>query len=144
VTQPHEFQSKFCGRWSEKKYLRKQQFFIKKKNSKTMMLFGLAFVVEVVVEYNSFMHKIQPQKLIFLVFCGFFSGSHTQPQIQTHFHLKYKHTIFPTWPLSWLQGINIFFIYPKLYFSWPLIIFPFSCVFEFPSSSFFVKVQSSS
>ena len=53
-----------------------------------MMLFGLAFVVEVVVGYNSFMHKTQPQKLIFLVFCGFFSGSHIQPQlppqIQTH------------------------------------------------------------
>jgi hypothetical protein len=140
VTQPHEFQSKFCGRWSEKKYLRKQQFFIKKKNSKTMMLFGLAFVVEVVVGFNSFMHKTQPQKLNFLFFVVFLVG----PTPNLNFHLKYKHTIFPTWPLSWLQGINIFFIYPKLYFSWLLIIFPFSCVFEFPSSSFFVKVQSSS
>jgi hypothetical protein len=43
-------------------------------------VFGLAFVVEVVVGYNLFMHKTQPQKLIFLVFCGFFSGFHTQPQ----------------------------------------------------------------
>jgi hypothetical protein len=51
-------------------------------------VFGLAFVVEVVVGYNLFMYKTQPQKLIFLVFYGFFSGFHTQPQppsqIQTH------------------------------------------------------------
>jgi len=50
--------------------------------------FVLVFAVEVVVEYNLSMHKTQPQKLIFLAFYGFFSGSHTQPQpppqIQTH------------------------------------------------------------
>jgi hypothetical protein len=55
-----------------KKIFKKTTIFYKKKISKTMMLFGLAFVVEVVVGYNSFMHKTQPQKLIFLVFCGFF------------------------------------------------------------------------
>jgi hypothetical protein len=57
-------------------------------------VFVLAFVVEVVVGYNPFMHKTQPQKLIFLAFCGFFSGSHTQPQpppqIQTHTTLEIK------------------------------------------------------
>jgi len=49
-------------------------------------VFDLAFVVEVVVGYNPFMHKTQSQKLIFLVFCGFFSRFYTQPQpqIQTH------------------------------------------------------------
>jgi hypothetical protein len=45
-------------------------------------------VKEKVVGCNLFMHKTEPQKLIFLVFCGFFCGSHTQPQpppqIQTH------------------------------------------------------------
>jgi hypothetical protein len=29
------------------------------------------FVVEVVVGYNSIIHKTQPQKLIFLTFCSF-------------------------------------------------------------------------
>jgi hypothetical protein len=67
------------------------------------MLFVLVFVVEVVVGYNQFMHKTQPQKLIFLVFCSFFSGSHTQPQpppqIQTHLtqkrtsYLPFKHSL---------------------------------------------------
>jgi hypothetical protein len=51
-------------------------------------VFVLVFVVEVVVGYNPFMHKTQPQKLIFLGFCGFFSGFDTQPQppsqIQTY------------------------------------------------------------
>jgi hypothetical protein len=51
-------------------------------------VFVLAFVVEVVLGYNPFMHKTQLQKLIFLVFYDFFSGFHTQPQpppqIQTH------------------------------------------------------------
>jgi hypothetical protein len=49
-------------------------------------VFVLAFVVEVVVGYNPFMHKTQPQKLIFLAFCGVFSGS-------LNLHLKYKHTL---------------------------------------------------
>ena len=52
-------------------------------------MFVLAFMVEVVVGYNSFMHKTQPQKLIFLVFYGFFSGS--TPNL--NLHLKYKHTL---------------------------------------------------
>lgn len=40
-----------------------------------MSVFVLAFVVEVVVGYNPIMHKTQPQKLFFLVFYSFFSGS---------------------------------------------------------------------
>jgi len=51
-------------------------------------VFVLVFVVEVVVGYNLFMHKTQPQKLIFFFFYDFFSEFHTQlqppSQIQTH------------------------------------------------------------
>ena len=45
-------------------------------------MFVLAFVVEVVVGYNPIMHKTQPQKLFFLAFYSFFSGSYTQTQPQ--------------------------------------------------------------
>jgi hypothetical protein len=41
-------------------------------------LFVLAFVVEFEVGYNSFMHKTQPQKLLFIAFFSFFGGSHTK------------------------------------------------------------------
>jgi hypothetical protein len=51
-------------------------------------VFVLIFVVEVMVGYNLFMHKTQLQKLIFLVFCDFFSG----PTPNLNLHLKYKHT----------------------------------------------------
>jgi len=43
-------------------------------------VFGLVFVVEVVVGYNLIMHKTQPQKLIFLAFCSFLMGSTPKPQ----------------------------------------------------------------
>jgi len=47
-------------------------------------VYGLAFMVEVVVRYNPIMHKTQPQKLKFLVFCSLiFSGSHTQTSSST-------------------------------------------------------------
>jgi len=62
--------------------------------------FVLAFMVEIMVRYNSFMHKTQPQKLIFLVFYGFFNKSHTHtqprppPQIQTHrVHFHHEHML---------------------------------------------------
>jgi hypothetical protein len=69
-------------------------------------VFVLAFVVEVVVEYNLFMHKTQPQKLIFLIFCGFFNRSHTQPQpppqIQTH--TKSSKFLKILWSVSVIRG----------------------------------------
>jgi hypothetical protein len=77
-------------------------------------VFGLAFVVEVVVRYNPFMHKTQPQKLIFLAFCGFFSGSHTQPQpppqIQTHTKLLEKANLASGsfWVLGYFLFLNLF------------------------------------
>jgi len=43
-------------------------------------VFGLAFVVEVVVGYNPIMHKTQLQKLIFLAFCSFLMGPIFKPQ----------------------------------------------------------------
>jgi hypothetical protein len=43
-------------------------------------VFGLAFVVEVVVGYNPIMHKTQLQKLIFLAFCSFLMGPILKPQ----------------------------------------------------------------
>ena len=53
-------------------------------------VFGLAFVVEVVVGYNPIIHKTQPQKLIFLTFCSFLVGStrkpHPPPLKQTPFY----------------------------------------------------------
>jgi hypothetical protein len=55
----------------------------------TKGVFVLAFVVEVVVGYNPFMHKTQPQKLIFLFFVAFLVGS--TPNF--NLHLKYKHTL---------------------------------------------------
>jgi len=55
----------------------------------TKGVFVLAFVVEVVVGYNPFMHKTQPQKLIFLFFVVFLVGS--TPNL--NLHLKYKHTL---------------------------------------------------
>jgi len=39
------------------------------------------FVVEVVVGYNSIMHKTQPQKLIFLVFYSFLVDSTPKPHL---------------------------------------------------------------
>jgi hypothetical protein len=66
-------------------------------------VFVLVFVVEVVVGYNPFMYKTQLQKLIFFIFCSFFSGSHTQPQpppqIQTHLTQK-KNKLPPIQTLS--------------------------------------------
>jgi hypothetical protein len=44
------------------------------------MRFGLAFVVELVVWYNSIMYKTQSQKLIFLAFCSFLVGFTPKPQ----------------------------------------------------------------
>ena len=46
-------------------------------------VFVLAFVVEFEVGYNSFMHKTQPQKLLFIAFFSFFGGSHTQNSTST-------------------------------------------------------------
>jgi hypothetical protein len=46
----------------------------------SIFVFGLAFVVEVVVGYNPIMHKTQPQKLIFLAFCSFLVGPIPKPQ----------------------------------------------------------------
>jgi hypothetical protein len=43
-------------------------------------VFGLAFVVEVVVGYNPIMYKTQPQKLIFLAFHSFLVGPILKPQ----------------------------------------------------------------
>jgi len=43
-------------------------------------VFGLAFVVEVVVGYNPIMHKTQPQKLIFLAFYSFLVDLTPKPQ----------------------------------------------------------------
>jgi hypothetical protein len=43
-------------------------------------VFGLVFVVEVVVGYNSIMHKTQPQKLIFLAFHSFLVDPIPKPQ----------------------------------------------------------------
>jgi hypothetical protein len=46
-------------------------------------VFVLAFVVEFEVGYNSFMHKTQPQKLLFIAFFSFFDESHTQNSTST-------------------------------------------------------------
>jgi len=50
-------------------------------------VFVLAFVVEFEVGYNSFMHKTQPQKLLFIAFFSFFMSPTNKtpppPQKQT-------------------------------------------------------------
>jgi len=43
-------------------------------------VFGLVFVVNVVVGYNPIIHKIQLQKLIFFIFCSFLVGLISKPQ----------------------------------------------------------------
>jgi len=45
-----------------------------------MSVFGLAFVVEVMVGYNLIMHKTQLQKLIFFAFYNFLMGPTPKPQ----------------------------------------------------------------
>jgi hypothetical protein len=45
-----------------------------------LSVFGLAFVVEVVVAYNPIMHKTQPQKLIFFAFHSFLVNPTSEPQ----------------------------------------------------------------
>jgi hypothetical protein len=52
--------------------------------------FVLAFMVEIMVRYNSFMHKTQPRKLIFLFFMVFLISPTPTPNLNLPF--KYKHT----------------------------------------------------
>jgi hypothetical protein len=57
-------------------------------------VFGLAFVVEFEVGYNPFMHKTQPQKLLFIAFFSFFMGlthkTPPPPQKQTPSYSSWK------------------------------------------------------
>jgi hypothetical protein len=93
-------------------------------------VFGLAFVVEVVVGYNSIMHKTQPQKLTFLTFHSFLVDPIPKPQpppltqtliVLARFNTMIKefsttmHIWFIVLIFSEYIHVKIIIIYPKKY-----------------------------